>query len=64
MRATICIKIKITMCNMKERNQYLYLVPVLAVVNVDVWNGLDLDRLMLLTIFSLVHIMLIGQREK
>lgn len=49
---------------MKEGNQYLYLVPVLAVVNVDVWNGLDLDRLMLLTIFSLVHIMLIGQREK
>lgn len=42
----------------------MYLVPVLAVVNVDVWNGLDLDSLMLLTIFSLVHIILIGQREK
>lgn len=52
------------MCNMKEGNKYLYLVPVLAVVKVDVWNGLDLDRLMLLTIFSLVHIMLIGQHEK
>lgn len=52
------------MCNMEEGNQYLYLVPVLAVVNVDVWNDLDLDRLMLLTVFSLVNIMLIGQREK
>lgn len=45
------------MCNIKEGNQYLYLVPVLAVVNVDVWNGLDLGRLMLLTIFSLLHIL-------